>query len=66
MPSAHTTLLFENAGHLMLAGAACDVKLATQPNFSPDTRFAARTGAHKPCLGATVQMATQFFDEHFA
>jgi hypothetical protein len=66
LPSKHTSLLFANAGHLMLAGSACDFKLATQPNFSPDTRFAARTGAHVPCLGATVQLATQFFDEHFA
>ena len=28
--------------------------------------LAARTGAHVPCLGATVRLATQFFDEHFA
>jgi dienelactone hydrolase len=66
LPSRHTSLLFENAGHLMLSGAACDFKVVTQPDFSPDTRFAARTGAHVQCLQATVALATDFFDRQFA
>ena len=66
LPGDYVTALFENAGHMMLSGTACDFKLAAQPKFSPDTRYAARTGAHVPCLAATVQMATNFFDREFA